>query len=201
VGAQADCLVVDDFARAKIGEFPPDWHVREEAGKAAYSVQEEGGLRFLRADAKGLGIQAGRKFEWDLQAYPVLAWSWRPRQFPEGADERNAKTNDSVLAVYGVFPHWIPGTVRGMKYIWSAVVPQGTHLTSSGGRTQVRVLQTGTEGKDRWVEERVNVLEDFKKHFKTGSVPTPEGIAVLTDADDAGSHARGDYAKLRVCRS
>lgn len=199
--AQSDCMVIEDFAKARVGEFPADWNARDEAGKAAYAVQEEGGLRFLQADSRGLGLQAGRKFEWDLQAYPVLAWSWRPRQFPDGADERSSKSNDSVLSVYAVFPHWVPGTVRSVKYIWSAVVPKSTHLTSSGGRTQVLVLRSGTEGKDQWGEERVNVLEDFKKFFKTGSVPVPEGLAVLTDSDDTGSRARGDYAKFRVCRS
>lgn len=197
---QPDCIVIDDFAKAKTGEFPADWHVRDEPGKAAYSVQEDGALRFLAADSRGLGIQAGRKFAWDLAAYPVLAWSWRPRQLPDGADERHSKTNDSAVAVYAVFPHRIPGTVRSVKYVWSVVVPKGTHLTSSGGRTQVLVLRSGADGKDQWVEERVNVREDFKRLFKTSSVPKPEGLAVLTDADDTQSRARGDYAKFRVCR-
>jgi hypothetical protein len=198
--AQADCKTIEDFSKATVGAFPQDWNVREDSGKAAYAVQEEGGRRFLHADAKELGIQAGRKFEWDLQAYPVLAWSWRPRQFPDGADERKSKTNDSVLAVYAVFPNWAPGTVRGVKYIWSAVVPKGTHLTSSGGRTQVLVLRTGIDQKEQWVDERVNVLEDFKRFFGSSSVPKPEGIAVLTDSDDTKSRAQGDYANFRVCR-
>jgi hypothetical protein len=199
--AQApECVPVDDFAKSRPGAFPADWHVRDEPGKTVYSVREENGLRFLAADARGLGIQAGRKFEWNLDAYPVLAWAWRPRQFPDGGDERHARTNDSVLAVYAVFPHWVPGTVRSLKYVWSAVVPKGTALTSSGGRTQVRVLRTGTDGMDQWIEERVNVREDYRRLFKTSSVPKPEGVAVLTDADDTESRARGDYAKLRVCR-
>ena len=197
---QPECLAVEDFAKSKPGEFPADWNAREDAGKAVYAVREEGGLRFLAADARGLGIQAARKFEWDLAAYPVLAWAWRPRQFPDGADERQSKTNDSAVAVYAVFPHWIPGTVRSVKYVWSAVVPKGTQLSSSGGRTQVHVLRSGVEGKDQWVEERANVLEDFKRLFKTSSIPKPEGIAVLTDSDDTQSRARGDYAKFRVCR-
>jgi len=197
---QPECIVVDDFAKSKPGEFPVDWNARDDAGKEAYAVREEGGLRFLAADSRGLGIQAGRKFEWDLAAYPVLAWSWRPRQFPDGADERNSKTNDSAVAVYAVFPHWIPGTVKTVKYVWSVVVPKGTHLTSSMGRTQVLVLRSGAEGKDRWVEERINVREDFKRLFKTSSVPKPEGLAVLTDADDTQNRARGDYANFRVCR-
>ena len=122
-----------------------------------------------------------------------------PVQFPLGSDERNAKTNDSALAVYAVFPHtyW---SVKSVKYIWSAVVPVGTHLTSSAGLTQVRVLRSGAQGKGGWVEERVNVLEDYRKYFETTEAPKPAGIAVLTDADDTGSSAQGDYASFRACK-
>src|SRR5688572_11494364 len=85
----ADCVVVDNFAKDKVRELPFDWKVRKDAGKEVYAVQEEGGLRFLRAHSKGLGIQAAKQYEWDLNAYPVLAWSWRPREFPRGADEKD----------------------------------------------------------------------------------------------------------------
>ena len=44
-------------------------------------------------------------YEWDLTKYPVMAWSWRPRVFPQGADERESSKNDSVLAVYMTVPY------------------------------------------------------------------------------------------------
>jgi hypothetical protein len=194
--AQNQCVMVEDFSKATVGEFPTGWKVREEAGRDVYAVVEEQGRRFLRADARSVGIQAGRQFDWDLQQYPVLAWAWRPQEFPKGADERT-KGNDSALAVYAVFPHtaW---SVKSVKYIWSEKVPAGTHLPQSKGNTQAKVLRTGANGK--WVEERVNVVEDYKRYFKTDEVPKPEGLAVLTDADDTDSRARGDYARFRVCR-
>jgi hypothetical protein len=46
----------------------------------------------------------------------------------------------------------------------------------------------------------VNVLEDYRRYFETADVPNPEGIAVLTDADDTSSSAQGDYANFRVCK-
>ena len=78
-------------------------------------------------------------------------------------------------------------------------MPVGTHLSSSMGLAQVRVLRSGTEGKGRWTDERVNVLEDFQKYFDDKDTPQPAGIAVLTDADDTRSVAAGDYAKFRAC--
>jgi Protein of unknown function (DUF3047) len=200
IAAESDCITIDDFAKAKVGEFPPDWKARKDAGKKVYSVQEEGGKRFLHADAKDVGIQAGKQFEsWDLEKYPILTWSWRPVQFPTGADERRSKTNDSVLAVYAVFPH-SPVTVKSVKYIWSEVVPKDTHLSLSKGLTQVRVLETGTARKGEWRDARANVRDDYKKFFNATETPKPAGIAVLSDSDDTKTTAQGDYANFRACR-
>ena len=194
-----ECVTVDNFSKGKVGEFPPGWKPRKDSGRDVYSIQEKDGLRFLHALAKGLGIQAARQHEWDPKAYPILAWSWRPVEFPAGSDERQSKTNDSAVSVYAVFPH-SPVSVKSLKYIWSAVVPVGTRLNSSGGLTQALVIRSGTEKKGAWTEERVNVLENYKKFFEEAETPKASGIAVLTDSDDTKSVAQGDYANFRVCK-
>jgi hypothetical protein len=153
----------------------------------------------LRGSAKGQGIQAAKQHEWDLNAFPVLAWSWRPVEFPKGANEQSGK-NDSVLAVYLMVPHSKVRGPKAVKYIWSERVPVGTRLESNGGLTQVRVLRSGTAGKGEWVEERVNARDDFRQYFREDKTPTPAGIGVLTDSDDTNSSARGDYANFRACR-
>jgi hypothetical protein len=198
--AQDDCVVVADFSTAKVGELPEGWKVRKDEGKGVYAVREEGGQRFLRAQAKGFGIQAAFQHEWDLAAYPVLAWRWRPVEFPKGADERESATNDSVLAVYMLVPYSKVRGPRAVKYVWSEKVPAGTRLNSNMGLTQVRVLRSGIDKKGEWIEERVNVRDDYLKSFETKEAPKPAGIAVLTDADDTKSTATGDYANFRVCR-
>ena len=190
--------MIEDFSKWAVGEFPPGWKLRKDEGRGVYSVREEGGRRYLHASSRGLGIQAAKEFAWDLAKYPVLAWSWRPGEFPAGADERDSKKNDSALSVYAVFPHTV-GSLKSVKYIWSAMVPVGTRLSSSMGLTQVRVLRSGTDGKGRWTDERVNVLVDYRKYFDASDAPRPAGIAVLTDADDTRSQAQGDYARFRAC--
>jgi hypothetical protein len=198
LAAGADCVALEDFSRGPIGGFPADWKPRKEQGRAVYSIREEGGRRFLHALARGLGIQAGREVSWSLDAYPILAWSWRPVEFPRDGDERRSRTNDSALAVYAVFPASAV-SVKSLKYIWSRVVPVGTHLTSSAGNTQVRVLRSGTDAAGQWVDEQVNVRDDYQKYFGS-EPPSPAGIAVLTDSDETRSSARGDYAAFRACR-
>jgi hypothetical protein len=196
-----DCLTIDTFADSRLGRFPAGWRARKDSGKVVYTVQEEGGLRFLRAISNGLGIQAGREYEWDLTKYPVLAWSWRPRLFPQGGDERESAKNDSVLAVYMTVPHSRISGPKAVKYVWSDRVPVGTRLSSNMGLTQVLVLRTGAPAnREQWVEERANALEDYTRLFGEPPAVKPGGIAVLTDADDTRSRAEGDYADFRVCR-
>jgi hypothetical protein len=201
VPAEDDCKLVDDFARTPVGEFPAAWKARKDSGREVYKVAEDGGKRLLRAVSRGAGIQAAREVpDWDLNTYPVLAWSWRPREFPKGADERQASTNDSVLAVYMLVPYSRIAGPKAVKYIWSEKVPVGTHLTSNNGLTQVRVLRSGAVGRGDWQQEKVNVLEDYRKYFDARETPKPIGIAVLTDADDTKSSAAGDYAEFKICR-
>lgn len=194
-----DCIVIENFAAGTIGQFPAEWKPRKDEGKEVYAVQEEGGQRFLRAVARGLGIQAARAYEWELSQYPVLAWSWRPRQFPEAADERTS-ANDSAAAVYVLVPHSRTRGPKAVKYVWSERVPVGERLSSNGGLTQVRVLRSGANG-GAWQEERVNARDDYVQFFKASTPPRAAGIAVLTDADDTRSMASGDYANFRACRS
>ena len=201
VAQTVDCITIADFADNRVGEFPSDWKARKDEGKDVYTVREEAGRHVLAAVSRGLGIQAAKEREWDLRAYPVLAWSWRPRQFPRGADERDSGTNDSALAVYVLVPYSRIRGPKAVKYIWSEHVPFGTRLTSNMGLTQVRVLRSGTAGKDEWTEERVNALQDYQKFFGASETPKPAGIAVLTDSDDTKSTAAGDYANFRACRS
>jgi hypothetical protein len=199
--AQPACRTIDDFSKAKVGELPADWKLRKDSAKETYRVAEEAGIRFLRATAKDLGVQAAKEYEWDLGAYPMLVWSWRPIEFPKGGDERDSKSNDSVLAVYMLVPYSRVRGPKAVKYIWSEKVPVGTQLESNMGLTKVRVLRRGApEKKGEWVEERVNVLDDYKKYFNEQETPKPAGIAVLTDSDDTSSSAQGDYANFRVCR-
>src|SRR5437870_2141016 len=152
--ADEDCKLIEDFGRAKVGEFPAGWKPRKDEGKSIYAVQEEGGKHFLRAVSKGLGIQAAREVKgWDLAAYPVLAWSWRPREFPKGSDERESDGNDSVLAVYLLVPHSRvtgPKAVRSAPSVYGLATTNATWLASSALKSaefvQPLISPTGRSG-------------------------------------------------------
>jgi hypothetical protein len=193
----ADCQPIADFARYTVGEFPDDWKPKEDRAREIYKVLEQGGVRFIRATARSTGIQIGKEFDWDLKALPVLSWKWRPQLFPHGADERESSRNDSALGVYAVFPHSAVA-VKTVKYVWSATVPAGTTASASRGLTRMVVLRSGERVDGKWVQETVNVAQDYARLF--GEPPKqPRGIALLTDADDTKTAAVGDYTDFRNC--
>jgi hypothetical protein len=196
---RSDCVVIDNFSTATIGQLPPEWKLRKDEARDVYSVREENGLLFLHAESRGHGIQAARAFEWNLDEYPVLTWSWRPHKFPDGGDERRGGSNDSALSVYVLVPYSKIRGPKAVKYVWSERVPTGERLSSNAGLTQVRVLRSGREGAGEWREERVNARDDFRGFFNEAA-SRAAGIAVLTDADDTRSVAIGDYANFRACR-
>jgi len=200
IAAAEDCIPLADFATNAVGAFPSDWKVRKDAAKSVYVVREENGRRFLSATSKGIGDQAALEKSWDLDAYPILAWSWRPRVFPTGADERSSSTNDSVLAVYMLVDYSRIRGPKAVKYVWSERVPVGSTLSSNMGLTQVLVRESGTAKQGQWVDERVDVRADYLRLFDEKDTPTPAGIAVLTDSDDTDSTAAGDYADFRACK-
>jgi hypothetical protein len=193
----ATCRVVADFAKSAVGEFPEEWKPKEDRARDVYKVLAEGGLRFVRATAEGTGLQIGLELDWDPKTHPVLAWKWRPRVFPTGADERVSGKNDSALGVYAVFPH-SPVSVKTVKYVWSATAPVGATASASRGLTRMLVLRSGPPAAPGWVEEAVDVAADYRRFFDE-TPQRPRGLAILTDADDTKSRAVGDYTAFRVC--
>jgi hypothetical protein len=194
-GAAEPCRVVADYADSRVGEFPAGWQPRDGDARETYRVLEEGGVRFVRATAQGTGSQMGREFDWDVQAWPVLRWDWRPRVFPARADERDSATNDSVMAVYAVFgSNQLTG--RAVKWVWSRAVPAGA--TVPNGRAPVIVLRSGPAPDAGWVTETVDVERDYRRLFDERA-PRARGIAVLTDSDQTRSRAVGDYGRFRIC--
>ena len=185
------------FNEGDVGNFPSQWKVREQGGKEVYSVQMDGQGVFLHAESIGNAYTIGRQISIDLEKHPYLIFSWRAIELPAGGNEELKRTNDGALGVYVVFQGWaVPP--RSIKYVWSTTLPEGTMTESPySERAKIVVLRTGEEGLGEWHDETVNVLEDYRRLFQTDDAPKVRGIGVLTDSDNTGSHAAGDYRSFR----
>ena len=182
------------FQTADTGKFPPGWKAKEDEGRAQYTVRVEGGAAYLHAESAKSSHTIGYEISADPAATPRFRFAWRPLVLPPGGDERAKATNDSALAVYVIFEGWgIPP--KSVKYVWSTTLPPGTTTESPySARAKVVVLRSGPPAPDgAWVEEDVDVAADYRRLFDERDVPKIKGIAVLTDSDNTGASAAGDY--------
>ncbi len=199
-------LVLETFEYPKqLGRFPGNWEGRvgwrykktKKREDLYYTIQEENGDHFLRAETVGGSTNAGRAAVMkgrniNLRVFKKLRWRWRVHKLPEGGDESRKKKNDSAAAVRLVFKGrlFIPKT---LKYVWSATLPAGTEMESpQNENTKVIVLQSGSRNTGKWMWEEVNAYNDYRRLF--GSDPRLVGaVAVLTDSDNTKTHVKADY--------
>jgi hypothetical protein len=174
VSAQGPALVLEDFHAKEADGFPSHWEHESQRsqskGRDAYKVQTEAGANFLSAKDAGQRIKK-KKIDWDPKAYPVLTWRWRLQKAPAGTEQLAAiyASLDTDLMFIPVFT----------KYIWSTSKPEGT-LTEGGmfSGSEI-VVQSGTKDVGQWVEERVNVYEDFKRIHQHEPAPKAWGISII----------------------
>ena len=183
--------VLENFEQSAENGFPSKWRASDEDGKTIYRIESENGNRFLRARANNKAVQIGLEHSFDAKHHPRLKWRWRVHQIPPGADERVSGKHDAAAQVYVIFDNQI--RPRVLKYTWSSSLPVGTQFTSPlYDRNKGIVLRSGKASTNRWYEEKVNFLADFKKLF--GSEPGKvQGIGILTSSDATKTAAAADY--------
>jgi hypothetical protein len=183
-----------------------------------YRIQKDGEKSFLVAvaDNSASGIIYNQSF--NIYKTPIVQWKWKISNVYLTGDEKKKSGDDYPLRIYVVFkynpqkagilekaqynavkllygeypPH------SSLNYIWAnKKYPERILPNTYTARAQMILLQKGSEHAGRWIEERVNALEDYRKAFGTDP-PAEAGIAIMSDADNTGEKATGyvDYIEV-----
>ena len=199
----ADEVVIEDWAEAPLGHkgVPPGW-AKQGWGSPAYdfTVAEADGRRVLhlKSDNDSSNINKDIRGMVRLDETPVLEWTWKVAALPQGADARKKETDDQAAQVYVVWPRF-PQAVRSqiIGYIWDSTAPVGSIFKSkkSGTVTYV-VVRSGPAELGKWVTERRNVRDDFKRIYGS-DIEDPGGISIGIDSDDVKGTAESYVGRLR----
>jgi hypothetical protein len=191
----ADTVVIADWSKYPVGPkgIPEGWKggswgspkynfvVAEVDGQKALHLQSEGDSSTISLDIKG---------KVNLKETPVLEWRWKVTKLPPGADARKSATDDEAGQVYVTWPRF-PEAVRSriIGYIWDTSAPVGAIFKSEKtGTVHYVVVESGPAKLGRWIAERRNVAEDFKKIY--GDDPdNPGAVSISIDSDDTKSSA------------
>jgi hypothetical protein len=199
----ADVVTIEDWSSAPIGHkgVPPEW-AKQGWGSPAYdfTVAEVDGRKALhmKSDADSSNVNKDIRGTVRLSETPILEWDWKVAALPKGADARRAETDDEAAQLYVVWPRF-PQAVRSqiIGYIWDSTAPVGTVFKSKkSGTVTYIVVRSGPKDLGKWVTERRNVREDFKRVY--GEEPEdPGGISIGIDSDDVKGTAESYMGRIQ----
>ena len=202
----ADSVLIEDWSTQKVGAtgVPSGWE-KQRWGSPNYdfTVIEDGGRRVLhlKSDGDSSNISKEIKGKVDLKETPILQWTWKVTVLPKGADSRQKETDDQAGQIYVTWPRF-PEAVRSriIGYIWDTTAPTGLTVKSlKTGTVTYVVVRSGPAELGRWLTERRNVREDFKRIY--GEEPEDPGIVSIgIDSDDVKGTAEAFFGSIAFTR-
>jgi hypothetical protein len=217
--AAPDTVVLDWTPPATPGAAPPGWEVLRfpRVGRATeYVVVREAGEHVLRGESRGGASALLRTVDLDPRVHRRLAWRFRAERLPAAADRSRREGDDYAARVYVAFDSAAAGLwarareqaaewLRGRRppghaicYVWDTGLPVETGYDNPySPRVKMLVVESGSARRGRWVEVQRDVLADYRRLFGA-EPPRIVGLAVMTDADDTGSHALAWYGGLSL---
>lgn len=185
---------------------------------STYTIVKEDNRSILKAesDASASGLILKEKF--NVHTYPAVKWRWKIDNVYKSGDARFKIGDDYPIRVYVIFKYnpekaSLAARVQysaakliygeypphsSLNYIWASKKHASEILTSPyTDRSKMIILQYGESRKGEWVEERVNILNDYRKAFGEDP-PEIAGIAIMSDSDNTGesSTAYIDYIEI-----
>jgi hypothetical protein len=188
-------LVVEDWSQAPLGHkgIPPGWK-GQQWGSPAYDmmVVEDGGKKVLHLKSKDEGSTISKevKGKINVKETPVLEWSWKMIALPKGGNSCMKAVDDQAGQVFVTWPRF-PEQVRSriIGYVWDTTQRVGTTCKSEKtGMVTYVVVRSGESELGKWITERRNVAEDFRKIYGEDA-DSPGVLSISIDSNDTHSYA------------
>lgn len=166
------------------------WKLKEWKGKADFEVVEAEASTAFHLKSVSTSMALYKEVKFDIRDYPFLNWSWKAVELPAGGDVRKKSADDQAAQVYVVFPRWpAPVNSRIIGYIWDTTVPAGVSIQSTkSSYTKYIVVRGGNGDLNKWLTEKRNVYQDYKRLFKEDP-PKVGSVSVMIDSDDTKTSA------------
>lgn len=215
-------LALGEFGPPGPEAVPPEgWRpltFRKVPRHTRYTVERDGARWVLRADADRSASALYRPLDADPRVHRILSWRWKVQGAVAGADARTRAGDDYAARVYVAFRYdpematllerarygayraihgeYPPRVV--LNYVWDNRLPPGTVLDNAyTDRAKMVVLRSGDAEAGRWVAERRDVHDDYRR-IVGGDPPAIAGVAIMTDTDDTGERAIAWYDALTL---
>lgn len=183
-----------------------------------YTIDKDGSNSYLRAESNASASGIILRSEFNVFEFPRLKWRWKISNVLKKGNARHKSGDDYPLRVYIVFkynPDTAPfgkkiryGLVKqlygeypphsSLNYIWANRQHDESIITNTyAAEAKMIVLQEGDDNAGKWIEQDVNILDDYHKAFLEDPPPIA-GIAIMSDSDNTGERAVAyiDYIEI-----
>ncbi|MDW3094057.1 MAG: DUF3047 domain-containing protein [Gammaproteobacteria bacterium] len=173
------------------------WDQKSFNGETLYEIENQEGLRFLRAISDMSASAFYKKVKVDLNNVPYLNWSWKVDKPLKRLNEQTKAGDDYAARVYVIARQGLaPWRTKALNYVWSSNAVVGEAWPNAFTDKAIMIpLRTRSETGEQWRAEKVNVKKDFKKYFGL-EIDEVDGIAIMTDTDNSKSSITAAYGDL-----
>ena len=181
-----DSMVLEDVRDPDENGFPKGWDAQRSktTAKETYQIRQEDTQAFFEANNANQRVYT-KRISWDPQSHPILTWRWRVRSVP--------KEGEFIAAVYPSLDVDFMFIPVNTKYVWSLNKKVGTVIEGGMFGSTEMVIRSGPEPIGEWVEEKVNVYEDFIRVHNHKPAEKAWGISIL-----GGPGVEVDFGSIEV---
>lgn len=180
---------------------------------------EGGSILVATSNGSASGIRYGKEF--NVYAYPIVRWRWKvDNVFARGNVEKKSG-DDYPLRVYVMFKYdpdeasfgerikyGLAKTLYGeyppkssLNYIWANRSHEKRIYPSPyTDKAQLIILRAGEDKAGRWVDEQVNIIDDYQLAFGRNP-PETASLAIMNDSDNTGEAARSYMDFIQVLQA
>lgn len=181
-----------------------EWQEKVFKDRVLYAVEVKNKDGFLSAKSDQACSGLFYRLKFDVFQSPLISWEWKVTQFPDKKARETGTSgwiekDDYPARVYVIFSSWNFMNTKSLEYIWDENLAEGTVKTSPYiDNIKLVVVESGRANTDKWVLEKRNIVEDYKKAFGKAPPRYVTAIALMTDSDNTLSTAEASYKDLKV---
>jgi hypothetical protein len=173
---------------------------------SVYSVENEGAKHVLKAESSASASAMVYMDPFNVYEHSKVKWRWKVKNIYAKGDARSKEGDDYPLRVYIMFefdpekagigerikysfmrslygeypPH------SSLSYVWASKDDPDRFIVSPyTNKAMMVLLEKGPAKTGHWVDEEIDILEDYQKAFKA-KPPARARIAVMNDSDNTG---------------
>lgn len=174
--------------------------------QSTYRIERDRDRSMLRADSNGSASGLVYRREFSPYAFPKARWRWKiSNTYVRGNAEVKSR-DDYPIRVYVIFKYDPEKASLGEKityglakriygeyppqsslsYVWAnRKEPRRILPSPYSDRARMVILEWGEEKAGAWVDEEVNIIEDYRAAFGSDP-PAVASLAIMNDSDNTG---------------